>query len=105
MSEYGFGTMVTCLQDSLCHKHGMDLAWDCHVPGLTLVVVQNKLAGLVPLARPNGCTVHVNDWIPIIESADSISKDGLDTPIYVIQYKSPKNSALKNCQDFKLIHS
>ena len=41
----------------------------------------------------------------IIESVDSISRDGPDTSIYVIHYKSPKNSALINYQDFKLIHS
>ena len=41
----------------------------------------------------------------IIESVDSISRDGTDTPIYVIHYKSQKNSALINYQDFKLIHS
>ena len=28
----------------------------------------------------------------IIESVDSISRDGPDTPIYVIQYKKPNNS-------------
>ena len=28
----------------------------------------------------------------IIESVDSISRDGPDTPIYVIHYKMPKNS-------------
>ena len=46
--------------------------------------------------------------IIIIESVDSISRDGSDTPIilYVIHYKSlNKNSALINYQDFKLIHS
>ena len=26
---------------------------------------------------------------PIIESVDSISRDGLDTPIYVIHYEKP----------------
>ena len=28
----------------------------------------------------------------IIESVDSISRDGPDTPIYAIHYKKPKNS-------------
>ena len=32
----------------------------------------------------------------IIESVDSISRDGLDTPIYVIHYKKPKISELVN---------
>ena len=41
----------------------------------------------------------------IIESVDSISRDGPDAPIYVIHYKSLKNSALVNYQDFKLTQS
>ena len=33
-----------------------------------------------------------NDYIIMIESVYSISRDGPDTPIYVIQNKKPKHS-------------
>ena len=58
---------------------------------------------MLRLARPNcksnnytpyhdiECT-QVKSIIVIIESVDSISRDGPDTPIYVIQYKNPKYS-------------
>ena len=49
--------------------------------------------------------MHKNPKKIIIESVDSISRDGPDTPIYVVHYKSSKNSVLINYQDFKLIHS
>ena len=39
--------------------------------------------------------------IIIIESVDSISRDGPDTPIYIIHYKSLKISTLINYKDFK----
>ena len=38
----------------------------------------------------------------IIESVDSISRDGPDTPIYVIQNKWPKCSVLTHFQALKL---
>ena len=44
----------------------------------------------------------VSSFAYIIESVDSISRDGPDTPIYVIHYKSLRNSTLINYQDFKL---
>ena len=36
----------------------------------------------------------------IIESVDFISRDGTDTPIYVIHYKLLKNSAQVQFRDF-----
>ena len=41
----------------------------------------------------------------IIESVDSISRDGPDTPIYVIQYKKLKNSAQVRFYVFKVTSS
>ena len=41
----------------------------------------------------------------IIESVDSISRDGPDTPIYVIQYKKLKNSAQIRFYVFKVTSS
>ena len=37
--------------------------------------------------------------IIIIESVDSVSRDGPDTPIYVIHNKSPKSSVQLQFQD------
>ena len=37
-------------------------------------------------------TMVSNIGVDIIESVDSISRDGPDTPIYAIHYKKPKNS-------------
>ena len=38
--------------------------------------------------------------ITIIESVDSISRDGPDTPIHVIHYKKPNNSATDTVSRF-----
>ena len=50
-------------------------------------------SSLVPyhiLTVPRACMLHAT--IFIIESVDSIGRDGPDTPIYVIHYKKPKIS-------------
>ena len=38
--------------------------------------------------------------VTIIESVDSISRDGLDTPIYIIHYKKRNNSEQENIKTF-----
>ena len=39
--------------------------------------------------------------VVIIESVDSISRDGLDTPIYIIHYKKRNNSKKVKFNAFK----
>ena len=39
-------------------------------------------------------------FIHIIESVDSISRDGPDTPIYIIHYKKRNNSEQENFKRF-----
>ena len=41
----------------------------------------------------------VTDWQHNIESVDSISRDGQDTPIYIIHNKTPKSSVQLQFQD------
>ena len=47
-----------------------------------------QLDALIVILRAN---LELNKLL-IIESVDSISRDGPDTPIYAIHYKKPKNS-------------
>ena len=42
----------------------------------------------------------INNYIIIIESVDSISRDGPDTPIYIIHYKKRNNSEQENFKRF-----
>ena len=48
-----------------------------------------KFEKVLNLTRSN---IYIYIYIYIIESVDSISRNGPDTPIYAIHYKKPKNS-------------
>ena len=49
------------------------------------------------ISHNNHYTLHHNI---IIESVDSISRDGPDTPIYIIHYKKRNNSEQENFKRF-----
>ena len=50
------------------------------------------------LASEEGSSICVT--LVIIESVDSISRDGPDTPIYIIHYKKRNNSEQENFERF-----
>lgn len=94
-------TVCTLVMHSKQHTQfcSWRLYWYAYYMAALLTCIISVLCGSQRLNIPEawyGSSMMETDTIVIIESVDSINKDGLDTPICAIHYKMSKHSPKTN---------